>query len=187
MQSRFSTRSLLLSLRSLTAAAAIAAAATANVPGASAANFDPDSMLGAPASAEVTPTRQVLSSVPFNRFYVLSTCNASLSTCYLQTPRLAANVRWVFQFVSCTADTNTGATFRHFSLQVTDASFRLLGIHYIAPTHQSDPGKGNAAFTASQPIVLSAEPNSVIFLVASASDSLASVRCAVSGVQQRLG
>lgn len=189
MHSTFLRRSLSVMLPLFSAATAMAVAVFAAFPGAYAANIDAESLLRLPmASAEASPARAVLSSVPFNRFVNLATCNSNRSTCYGRLPRLAANVRWVIQFVSCTADVNASeSTFRNFSLQVANATMtKALGFHFIAPTYQSNDNHGVTVHVASQPIVLTVEPNSIVILAALSIGAVGG-QCAISGIQQTLG
>jgi len=188
MQSRFSSRSLFIKLRLFSAATAMAVAASAVASGTSAANLDADSLLRLPSSSAEASPRPVVASVPFSRFLNLATCNSNSTTCYGRLPRLAANVRWVIQFVSCTADVNASeSTFRNFSLQVTNATMtKALGFHFIAPTYQSNDNHGVTVHVASQPIVLTVEPNSIVFLTALSIGAVGG-QCAISGIQQTLG
>jgi hypothetical protein len=169
------------------AVAATAAAFAAGSPSAQSGGLG--SLLRPPAaSSEAAPAAAVVSEVPFSSFIQLVTCNSNNTTCFNHLPRVPPKQQLAIQFVSCTIDTAAAATFRDFSVQVTDAaSTKLLGIHFIAPTYQSDRLNGVAVYVASQPMVLTVKADSILYLVANAIGSLGGGRCAVSGVRQTLG
>lgn len=129
----------------------------------------------------------VVSEAPFQKLVQMTTCNGSNTTCFARLARVPTSERWAIQFVSCTAETGATATFRNFSVQVADAAMtKLLGVHFIAPTYQSDRLNSLAINVASQPMVLTAQPGNVIILAANSLGDMADVHCAVSGVRQRL-
>ena len=187
MPSKFLSRSLFVRPRTLIAAVALGLATAVAIQGASAGGQGSLPRLPA-AGAEAAPAT-VGSEAPLQRFVQLTDCNAPPSTtCVARVARVPANERWAIQFVSCTVDTAATATFRNFSIQIADAAVtKLLGFHFIAPTYQSDRLNNVAVNVASQPVVLTAEPGNVIFLVAMSIGGMGSPQCAVSGVKQKLG
>ncbi|MFL5259615.1 MAG: hypothetical protein ACJ8AS_07655 [Hyphomicrobiales bacterium] len=139
-------------------------------------------------SAEAAPASTIVSEVPFSAFVQLTTCNSNNTTCFTALPPVPAREQWALQFVSCTVDTAAAATFRDFSVQISDKSVTtLLGLHFVAPTYQSDRQNNVAVYVASQPLVLTAKSGSIVHLVANSIGNMGGGRCALSGVKQKLG
>ncbi len=164
--------------------AAVAVAAGAATPSASAGSRGQLSMLDLPP-AEVEPraAARVIAEAPLWKSVQL-TCNASI--CVGRLPPVPTSERWDIRFVSCSADTAVDATLRHFSLQVTNGKItRLLGHHFVAPTFQSIRGQA-AVYTASQPMVLRAQAGNVLHATASAVGNAGNAECSVTGVRQKL-
>jgi hypothetical protein len=174
----------------MTVSAVVAAATVAAMQTAAAESAAVKSPLGLPMAGieKVQPAAKVVSEAPLQRALTLGSCNDNNTTCFGHFPLVAAGERWLIQFVSCTIDAAKTSTFRNFSAQVADAKgTKLLASHYIAPTYQSNRDNGIGVYVASQPMVLTVGPNTILYMVASSVGAVAGGRCYVSGLRQKLG
>ena len=172
--------------RMMILAAAIAIAASATMPVASAQGSGRGSHLSLPtASVEAAPAAAVVSEVPFQTSVPL-TCNSNSTSCFGRLPAARESEQLAVQFISCRASTGIGASLQHFTALVTDSKVtKQLGLHYLGPTYQS-PGPPYY-YVVAQPIVITVGPTNILHLSVVSVGTVVNVDCGISGLRQKLG